>query len=97
MQPPTLWLNVLYSKLTHFIQCSGLLFNILSQLIWGKKPECLEKTPIVKLGIINPTDVPDGSGQQLRMAIGTPNAEAQWANYLDNLTTHPMSGGGLAV
>ena len=44
------------------------------------------RKPRFSSGAINPTDMPDGSGQKLRVAVHS--AEAQMANHLANLTTH---------
>ena len=50
---------------------------------WGRKPECPETTSVVKQGPFNSTDMPDGSGQQLRMATIVPRPS--------RLTTWPAS------
>ena len=53
----------------------------------GENPRC-------QVGTINPTDMPDGSGQQLRVATIVRRPSRQ---HLANLTTRPVSGAGLAV
>ena len=55
----------------------------------GENPRC-------QIGTIDPTDMPDGSGQQLRVATIVPRP-SRLINHLANLTTRPVSGAGLAV
>ena len=56
------------------------------------------ENPYCQVGTIYPTDMPDGSGQQLRVATIVPRPSRQPPGQLDNRSSDwGLSGAGLAV